>query len=58
MRTWSESYSDIESGPNFAEPTGVFVLRSDSYKIGSSVEFDYSCVGVARTVQGNARGPS
>merc|ERR1711976_949237 len=40
-----------EFGAKAAEPTDVVVLGGGSYKIGSSVEFDYSCVGVARTIR-------
>merc|ERR1712137_913785 len=49
--TYSGSHHDLEFGANAAEPTDVVVLGGGSYKIGSSVEFDYSCVGVARTIR-------
>merc|ERR1719330_233773 len=49
--TYSGTHHDIEFGANAADPTDVVVLGGGSYKIGSSVEFDYSCVGVARTMR-------
>merc|ERR1712203_360916 len=51
MGTYSGSHHDLEFGAKAAEPTDVVVLGGGSYKIGSSVEFDYSCVGVARTIR-------
>merc|ERR1712232_875776 len=49
--TYSGSHHDLEFGAKAADPTDVVVLGGGSYKIGSSVEFDYSCVGVARTIR-------
>merc|ERR1719221_2559263 len=49
--TYSGSHHDLEFASKAADPTDVVVLGGGSYKIGSSVEFDYSCVGVARTVR-------
>jgi len=49
--TYSGSHHDIEFASKAADPTDVVVLGGGSYKIGSSVEFDYSCVGVARTMR-------
>merc|ERR1712113_1063792 len=49
--TYSGSHHDIEFGEGSPNPTDVVVLGGGSYKIGSSVEFDYSCVGVARTMR-------
>merc|ERR1712137_1296103 len=49
--TYSGSHHDLEFGAKAAEPTDVVALGGGSYKIGSSVEFDYSCVGVARTIR-------
>merc|ERR1712137_593312 len=49
--TYSGSHHDIGFGEGSHNPTDVVVLGGGSYKIGSSVEFDYSCVGVARTMR-------
>merc|ERR1719221_1356782 len=49
--TYSGTYHDLEFGAKASDPTDVVVLGGGSYKIGSSVEFDYSCVGVARTIR-------
>merc|ERR1712190_89042 len=49
--TYSGSHHDIKFAGEAADPTDVVVLGGGSYKIGSSVEFDYSCVGVARTIR-------
>merc|ERR1712151_1183698 len=49
--TYSASHHDIPFASEAADPTDVVVLGGGSYKIGSSVEFDYSCVGVARTMR-------
>merc|ERR1712226_48818 len=49
--TYSGSHHDIKFAGEAADPTDVVVLGGGSYKIGSSVEFDYSCVGAARTMR-------
>merc|ERR1712190_203884 len=49
--TYSGSFHDLEFGKEAKDATDVVVLGGGSYKIGSSVEFDYSCVGVARTAR-------
>merc|ERR1719450_1861628 len=49
--TYSGSFHDIRFANESEDPTDVLVLGGGSYKIGSSVEFDYSCVGVARTMR-------
>merc|ERR1712137_337837 len=49
--TYSGSHHDLEFAAKAADPTDVVVLGGGSYKIGSSVEFDYSRVGVARTIR-------
>merc|ERR1712190_680267 len=49
--TYSGSHHDLQFAKEAADPTDVVVLGGGSYKIGSSVEFDYSCVGVARTIR-------
>merc|ERR1719203_2041883 len=49
--TYSASHHDIQFASEATDPTDVVVLGGGSYKIGSSVEFDYSCVGVARTMR-------
>merc|ERR1712050_457270 len=49
--TYSGSFHDLKFATEAEDPTDVVVLGGGSYKIGSSVEFDYSCVGVARTMR-------
>merc|ERR1740121_2637115 len=49
--TYSGSFHDLQFGKEAKDATDVVVLGGGSYKIGSSVEFDYSCVGVARTMR-------
>merc|ERR1712050_491347 len=49
--TYSGSFHDLKFAKDADDPTDVVVLGGGSYKIGSSVEFDYSCVRVARTAR-------
>merc|ERR1712226_481425 len=49
--TYSGTHHDLKFAAEAEDPTDVVVLGGGSYKIGSSVEFDYSCVGVARTMR-------
>merc|ERR1719262_1381751 len=49
--TYSGSHHDVKFGGAAEDSTDVVVLGSGCYRIGSSVEFDYSCVGVARTMR-------
>merc|ERR1740121_1515817 len=49
--TYSGTHHDLKFATEASDPTDVVVLGGGSYKIGSSVEFDYSCVGVARTMR-------
>jgi len=47
--TYHGTHHDIPFGKDNPKPTDALVLGGGCYKIGTSVEFDYSCVGVART---------
>jgi len=47
--TYHGTHHDIPFGKDNPNPTDAMILGGGCYKIGTSVEFDYSCVGVART---------
>ena len=49
--TYSGSHHDLKFEKGAADSTDAVILGSGCYRIGSSVEFDYSCVGVARTMR-------
>jgi len=48
--TYNASLSDLDFSTN-KNKKSVIVLGSGAYRIGSSVEFDYCCVGAAKTAK-------
>ena len=45
------TYNGIEDDIDFTNPDSVIVLGSGSYRIGSSVEFDWCCVNAVMTLR-------
>merc|ERR1719163_1520387 len=52
--TYSGSHHDLKFDGG-EDSTDAVILGSGCYRIGSSVEFDYSCVGVARTMRAEGK---
>jgi carbamoyl-phosphate synthase large subunit len=45
------TYNGVSHDIEFSQPKSIIVLGSGAYRIGSSVEFDYCCVGASKTAR-------